>query len=46
MFGTNLVIPAKICVCVTSYRVDKVKLTDKRTDTVNDNTPLAQKAKG
>ena len=33
-----------------SYRVDKVKFTDRqtdrRTDTGNDNTPLARKAKG
>ena len=31
---------------VTSYRVDKVKFTDRRTDTGNDNTPSAWKAKG
>ena len=32
--------------CVTSYRVDKVKFTDGRTDAGNDNTPSAWKAKG
>ena len=35
---------------VTSYRLDKVKFTDRptdrRTDKSNDNTPLAWKAKG